>query len=181
MEDIFSGFFLQKLRIGYPFGCRTIEKRPVISDRMFALLVLFIFTSCNPYGHQHEIRLDLSSKIDSGDFDPQNDRVWLAGSFNDWQAGQYRLMDAGGSDTVNPYAGDVLQLHLVFDGRQEDRHPLMHLGDGTFETAVRIPERVGEVEWRVLRNLDETLTGFELERIALSGSHIEYHLSENNE
>lgn len=55
-------------------------------------LILGILTQCNPYSDDHKMVIDMSGEMESGYFNPdRGDRVFLAGSFNEWQTDALEL------------------------------------------------------------------------------------------
>ena len=71
-----------------------------------------------------------------------------------------------------PQRGDILQIKLLLDGKENLSDALFQVKDHTYETALIIPLTVKDVQWQVVRNIKEEITQIKNVEVDLKGAVI---------
>jgi hypothetical protein len=73
-----------------------------------------------------------------------------------------------------PLKGDILQMKLLFDGKENLSDALFQVKEQQYETAFMVPLTVREVQWQVVRNMKEELTQAQNVDVGLNGTIVTF-------
>jgi len=73
-----------------------------------------------------------------------------------------------------PKRGDILQIKLSLDGKENLSDALFQVKDHIFETAMAIPLTAREIQWSVARNIKEDLTQFKSVEVDIKGAVVSF-------
>lgn len=71
-----------------------------------------------------------------------------------------------------PLQGDILQIKLILDGKENLTDALFQVNEHEYETALMIPLNIREVQWQVIKNMKEELTISQKAEVGLNGTII---------
>lgn len=73
-----------------------------------------------------------------------------------------------------PKRGDILQIKLLLDDKENLSDALFQVKDHIFEIAMVIPLTVKEIKWSVVRNIKENMTQFKSVEVDLKGAVVSF-------
>ena len=92
--------------------------------------------------------------------------------FNDLRRVARFIIDTKSFKDFNPLEGDILQIELMLDGQESLSDALVFIDDYQYETAVVIPLTVKDVKWRLVKNINQGLTEWQLVEVGIKGKII---------
>lgn len=92
--------------------------------------------------------------------------------FNDLRRVARFIIDTKSFKDFNPLKGDILQIELMLDGQESLSDALVFIDDYQYETAVVIPLTVKDVKWRLVKNINQGLTEWQLVEVGIKGKII---------